>query len=46
METTEIKVAISHYKVNGIIFLLYDDAFDYCYENKISIDLIKKTKEY
>lgn len=37
---------IKHYKVNNQIFICYMDAYDYCYTNNISIDMIIKTNEY
>ena len=40
------KSEISHYKVNGHIFIDYMDAIDYCDKNKLSYSKIIKTKTY
>jgi len=37
---------IKHYKVGNEIFIDYMDAYEYCIENKISVELIIKTNEY
>lgn len=40
------KSEISHYKVNGHIFIDYDDAMNYCDKNKLPYSKIIKTKKY
>ena len=41
-----VKSEIAHYKVNGHIFIDYDDAMNYCDKNKLSYSKIIKTKKY
>lgn len=41
-----MKSEISHYVVCGNLFINYDDAIDWCIKNKVSYNLIVKTKDY
>jgi len=41
-----MKSEISHYVVNGHLFIDYMDAYEYCFKNRIDINKIIKTKEY
>lgn len=41
-----MKSNISHYYIRNMYFTLYMDAYEYCCNNNISINLIEKTKEY
>lgn len=36
----------NHYYVNDALFILYDEALDYCDKHKLSYDLIETTKHY
>ncbi len=39
-------IGMSHYVVNGEVFIDYMDAMNYCDRNKLSYNKIKKTKKY
>lgn len=41
-----MKSELPHYFVNGALFIMYGEAYDYCIDNNIPISSIIKSYEY